>query len=375
MKLTDESRQKFGEALANGINAILGRGQGRAWLTPSQYRRGYVQITESFAGGASAASIFAKKVEALSPAITRCSSNPISFGSDTVYSVGIEFDTSIAEALYSDGKNAVRTFEKDGKKYVVDDSGAAVEVTDPDKYVKTLNQSTGSNLRKVEDLDPLEELKTLVDDAKLALEDIGVDVSLDGDKIVITGDAALVKPTQKALPDPFYGLEDLDGGYNAETGAVEVVIPKFADTRDVTNLRDFLIKAVNIILDIHDQGMYTPEDEWSQALDDADVDPVFASRYAYSGESFVGDDKAKGAVLIKSLAASDFNEAKKVADKLMGDKIAEALMIKIKPKVTESKEAETKKPIILDEESILLDSLHESYLEERAKACSVDTAV
>lgn len=361
MAISNEICQKFSEALCQGVNKLLGKTSGSSWLTPAQCRRGHVQFTESMRGGQRAADIFAKKVEELSPAVTHCGVMPLTYGSPATYSIGISFDPSIVEALYSDGANTVRTFEKGGKKYVLDDSGNAVEVEDPDKYVKNLNQSTGSNLQKKEGAeDILADLRKEVEEANLALDGTGVEVALEGDKITLKGDAALVKPTQSALPDPVFGLEDLEGGYNKDAGAVEVIIPKFADTRDVTNLSDFLTRAVNIILDIFEKGDFTPEDEWGHLLRDAEEDPVMASRYAYAGESFVGDDKAAGAKLIKSLMVTDFNEAKKVAVKLMGPKVAEALMVA--PKIEESKKTETRKPIMLDEETALLDSLHEAHV-------------
>lgn len=328
MNLTDESRQKFGEALAEGIGSILGRASAGSWLTQAQYQAGHVQITEALHGGPSAASYFAKQVEAISPAITGVQVTPISLGNPATYSIGISFDTTKAEAMYSDGKDKFVSVEKGGKKYVVDKDGAAIEVEDPDKFMDTFGKATGSRYQKqaegAEDI--LNSLQSLVDEATVALDGTGVEVTLGDGKISITGDAALVKPTQKALPDPLFGLEDLDGGYNNETGAVEVVIPAYADERDVANLEDFLYKAVNTVLDIFESGDYTEEDEWKRLVRDAEADPAMASRYSYMGESFVAGDKEKSARLVKSLMAVNFEEAKKAAKALMGEKIAEAVV-------------------------------------------------
>ena len=357
MMISDKSRQKFGEALAEGIGALLGRASSGSWLTRAHCLAGHVSITESMRGGTSAANLFAKKVEAISPAITDVQVQPITAGDPATYSIGITFDAHKVEALYSDGKDTMASLEKDGKKYMVGKDGKAVTVEDPDKYVANLNKTTGSRYQKQsEAATVLEGLKKLAEDASTALDGTGVTVSADDDKISIAGDVALVKPTQSALPDPIFGLDDLEGGYNGETGAVEVTIPKFADTRDVANLEDFLYKAVNIVLDLHEKGHYTAEDEWGDLLGEAEADPAYVSRYAYAGESFVGDDKAKGAKLVKSLLVEHFEDAKKVARHLMGEAVAEALVkAPAARKVIESKQA-----IVIDEESAILDMAHES---------------
>lgn len=362
MLISDKSRQQFGEALAKGIGALLKRDSSESWLTEANCLTGHVRITEALSGGPSAASYFAKQVEAISPAITRVTARPISLGEPAAYDIDINFDPKMVESLYSDGKSAIASLEKDGKKYVVGQDGKAVEVEDPDKYVNNLNKTTGSRYQKqAEDVadsdDVVGKLQKIVDEANVALQDTGVEVKLDGDKILLSGDAALVKPTQSALPDPLFGLEDLEGGYNAESGAMEVTIPKFADTRDVANLEEFLYKAVNTILDIVEKGSYTEEDEWSRLLADAEEDPAYASRYSYSGESFVGEDKQKGAKLIKSLMAENFDEAKKVASKLMGEKLAEQLLVApaAKHPINESKQRVT-----IDEEAAILDMAHEA---------------
>ena len=363
MLSSEKSRQKFGEALAKGIGALVKRDASESWLTEANCRTEHVRITEALSGGPSAASYFAKQVEAISPAITRVTTRPVSLGEPAVYDIDISFDSKMVESLYSDGKSAIASLEKDGKKYVVGQDGKAVEVEDPDKYVNNLNKTTGSHYQKQAEGagdgsdDVVGSLQRLVEEANAALQDTGVEARLEGDKIFLTGDAALVKPTQSALPDPLYGLDDLEGGYNTDTGAMEVVIPKFADTRDVANLEDFLYKAVNTILDIVEQGDYTEEGKWARLLADAEEDPVYASRYSYAGDDFVGEDKAKGAKLIKSLMAENFEEAKKVASKLMGEKIAEALMIapKAKKPINESKQR-----VVIDEEAAILDMSHEA---------------
>lgn len=328
MNLTDESCRKFGEALAEGVGSILGRASTGSWLTMDQYRSGHVQITEALHGGPSAASYFAKQAEAISPAITGVQVTPVSLGNPATYSIGISFDAKKAEAMYSDGKDGFVSLEKDGKKYMVGGDGKAVEVEDPDKYIDNLNKTTGSRYQKQSEgaEDILASLQALVDEANVALDGTGVEVSLGNGKISLNGDAALIKPTQKALPDPLFGLEDLEGGYNNSTGAVEVIIPAFTDERDVANLEDFLYKAVNIILDIIEKGDYTEEDEWKRLVRDARADSAYASRYSYMGESFVVGDKAESAKLVKSLMAVNFDEAKKAAKALMGEKIAEAVL-------------------------------------------------
>jgi len=260
----------------------------------------------------------------------------------------------------------VKSFEKDGKKYVVDGDGSAIEVDDPDKFMDALNKTTGSSFKKKEELEnavdtdgfPIE-LDAVIALANDALEGTGVTIANEGGQLLVRGSAELVKPTQEFVPAPYYGADTIDGGYNDETGDLALNIPEYPTDYELEELRSFLVSAVNCIIDnaLCQKADTCEDDEWCAAMEEAEPCESVASQYRFKGESFVGNDKKKVATLVKSLLQEDVNEAKKVATKFMGAEMAEGFTRKYAPeKVVEKHQA------VITDEMALLDRMHESAM-------------
>ena len=181
---------------------------------------------------------------------------PISNGYNATYNVSVEFNPVKAESVYSDGKDNVKTFEKDGKTYVVGSDGNAIPVDDPDKFMDNVNKTTGSSYKKKsEDADQVDmdgfpiELDSVIALANEALDGTGVTIANEGGKLLVRGASELVKPTQEFVPEPYYGADSIDGGYDEETGDLALTIPEYPTEYEIEQLRSFLISAVNCIMD------------------------------------------------------------------------------------------------------------------------------
>lgn len=365
MNFTENAKTKFWADLSNGIKATFGHGIGEAFHI-DQYKSGRFSFTESVTGGAGAVTPLMDKIKASSPVIESVRMTPISNGYNATYNVSVEFDPIKAESVYSDGKNSVKSFEKDGKKYVVDGDGSAIEVDDPDKFMDALNKTTGSSFKKKEELEnavdtdgfPIE-LDAVIALANDALEGTGVTIANEGGQLLVRGSAELVKPTQEFVPAPYYGADTIDGGYNDETGDLALNIPEYPTDYELEELRSFLVSAVNCIIDnaLCQKADTCEDDEWCAAMEEAEPCESVASQYRFKGESFVGNDKKKVATLVKSLLQEDVNEAKKVATKYMGAEMAEGFTRKYAPeKVVEKHQA------VITDEMALLDRMHESAM-------------
>lgn len=365
MNFTENAKTKFWADLSNGIKATFGHGIGEAFHI-DQYKSGRFSFTESVTGGAGAVTQLIDKIKASSPVIESVRMTPISNGYNATYNVSVEFDPVKAESVYSDGKNSVKSFEKDGKKYVVDGDGSAIEVEDPDKFMDALNKTTGSSFKKKEELEnavdtdgfPIE-LDAVIALANDALEGTGVTIANEGGQLLVRGSAELVKPTQEFVPAPYYGADIIDGGYNDETGDLALNIPEYPTDYELEELRSFLVSAVNCIIDnaLCQKADTCEDDEWCAAMEEAEPCESVASQYRFKGESFVGNDKKKVATLVKSLLQEDVNEAKKVATKYMGAEMAEGFTRKYAPeKVVEKHQA------VITDEMALLDRMHESAM-------------
>lgn len=366
MNFTENAKTKFWADLSNGIKATFGHGIGEAFHI-DQYKSGRFSFTESVTGGAGAVTQLIDKIKASSPVIESVRMTPISNGYNATYNVSVEFDPVKAESVYSDGKNSVKSFEKDGKKYVVDGDGSAIEVDDPDKFMDALNKTTGSSFKKKEELEnavdtdgfPIE-LDAVIALANDALEGTGVTIANEGGQLLVRGSAELVKPTQEFVPAPYYGADTIDGGYNDETGDLALNIPEYPTDYELEELRSFLVSAVNCIIDnalCKADTTTCEDDEWCAAMEEAEPCESVASQYRFKGESFVGNDKKKVATLVKSLLQEDVNEAKKVATKYMGAEMAEGFARKYAPeKVVEKHQA------VITDEMALLDRMHESAM-------------
>jgi len=365
MNFTENAKTKFWADLSNGIKATFGHGIGEAFHI-DQYKSGRFSFTESVTGGAGAVTQLMDKIKASSPVIESVRMTPISNGYNATYNVSVEFDPVKAESVYSDGKNSVKSFEKDGKKYVVDGDGSAIEVDDPDKFMDALNKTTGSSFKKKEELEnavdtdgfPIE-LDAVIALANDALEGTGVTIANEGGQLLVRGSAELVKPTQEFVPAPYYGADTIDGGYNDETGDLALNIPEYPTDYELEELRSFLVSAVNCIIDnaLCQKADTCEDDEWCAAMEEAEPCESVASQYRFKGESFVGNDKKKVATLVKSLLQEDVNEARKVATKYMGAEMAEGFTRKYAPeKVAEKHQA------VITDEMALLDRMHESAM-------------
>ena len=365
MNFTENAKTKFWADLSNGIKATFGHGIGEAFHI-NQYKSGRFSFTESVTGGAGAVTQLMDKIKASSPVIESVRMTPISNGYNATYNVSVEFDPVKAESVYSDGKNSVKSFEKDGKKYVVDGDGSAIEVDDPDKFMDALNKTTGSSFKKKEELEnavdtdgfPIE-LDAVIALANDALEGTGVTIANEGGQLLVRGSAELVKPTQEFVPAPYYGADTIDGGYNDETGDLALNIPEYPTDYELEELRSFLVSAVNCIIDnaLCQKADTCEDDEWCAAMEEAEPCESVASQYRFKGESFVGNDKKKVATLVKSLLQEDVNEARKVATKYMGAEMAEGFTRKYAPeKVAEKHQA------VITDEMALLDRMHESAM-------------
>ena len=362
MNFTENAKSKFWSDLSAGIKATFGHSIGEAFHI-DQVKSGRFTFTESVVGGPGTATRRMDKLKGASPVIESVRMTPISNGYNATYNVSVEFDPVKAESHYSDGKNNVKSFEKDGKTYVVDDEGDAIEVKDPDKFMDNLNKTTGSTFKKTaEDLDddgfPVD-LETVIDLANEALEGTGVSIKQEDGRIVMSGGAELVKPTQQYLPEPSYDMDTIDGGYDEETGDLALCIPEYPTDIELEQLRQFLISAVNCVIDnALCKADTCSDDEWCDAMEKAEPCESYVTQYGYKGDAFVGEDKQKVATLVKSLLHENhIEEALKVATKFMGAEMAEGFSRKYAPeKVAEKHE------VVITDEMAMLDKTHETAM-------------
>lgn len=365
MNFTENAKSKFWANLSCGMKSAFGHGIGEAFHI-DQYRKGHITFTEAVSGGPGTITQKMEVLKACSPAIESVRMTPLSGGYNATYSVAVDFDPVKAESVYSDGKTAFASITTGGKNYIVHDDGSATEVDDADKYVAKLNKTTGSNFKKSEDAGPETDtdgipldLDDVVALANVALEGTGVSVEHTDGRIVMSGDSKLVKPAQAYLPTPYYGTDELAGGYDDESGNLEVSVPEFATALDCATLRQFVIDAVNSVFDSINAQDATrcSDDEWCKAMAEAEPDDSYATQYGYKGESFVGGDKRKVATLVKTLMQENIDEARKVATKYMGAEMAEGFMHRYAPE----KKTETHVTAFTDEMEVL-DRIHESAM-------------
>ena len=371
MNFTENAKSKFWADLSAGVKATFGHSLGEAFHI-DQFKSGRFSFTESIVNGSGNVTRFMDSIKKSSPAIESVRMTPITNGYNATYNVSVAFDPIKAESVYSNGKTAMATVDMDGKKYVVDNDGNVVKQVandqEADDYVNNLNKSTNANLKK-EDLEdgntqPVDEdgfpieLDDVISLANDALEGTGVSVTKEDGRLLLKGDADLLRPAQEYLPAPYYGSDAIEGGYNDETGDLEATIPDYPSCYDLEVLRTFLIEAVNCIIDNalcqNDTG---EDDEWISAMAEAEPDDSYVTQYGYKGESFVGNDKQKIATLVKSLMVESVDEARKVAEHHMGKEMAEGFVRKYAvEKVSE------KRNVIIPDEMLALDSIHESAM-------------
>lgn len=378
MNFTENAKSKFWADLSAGIRKTFNHDIGEAFHI-DQYKSGRFTFTESVTGGAGAVIPLIDSLKASSPIIESVRMTPVSQGYNAVYNVSVEFDPMKAESIYSNGQTAMATVDVGGKKFIVDNDGNKIKQVkdeqEADKYIANMNKTTGSNLKKAESADedgfPID-LESVIALANEALEGTDVSVAQEDGKLVLKGSDTVIKPTQEFLPAPYYGADSLEGGYNDDTGAVEVSVPEYLSDYELEALRDFLIKAVNYVIDSTCCSTENCEDdEWCDAMDAAEPDENYVTKYNYKGESFVGNDKKEVATLFKSLLQENVDEAKKMASKFMSAEMVEGFARKYaNAKVVE------KHTVILPEEMALLDRIHESAANRAPeKAIEMDALV
>ena len=378
MNFTEKAKSKFWYDLSEGIKATFGHALGESFHI-DQFKTGRFTFTESVTGGPGAVTLLMDKLKASSPVIESVRMTPISNGYNATYNVSVEFDPVKAESVYSDGKDDIRTIEKNGKTYIVDPDGTAHPIEGSgDEFVDNFNKSTGSRYQKKsesnldEDGFPID-LDSVVALANEALDGTGASIAQEDGNLVIRGEADIVKPTQQYLPEPSYEMDSLEGGYDDETGDLSVAIPDYPSDIELEQLREFLINAVNYIID---NALCTADncsdDEWCEEMDAAEPNENYVTQYGYKGDSFVGESKHKVAVLVKSLLTEGrIEEAKQVATKHMGAEMAEGFARKYGvEKVEESHK------VILPDEMAMLDRLHETAMDRAPeKVVEMDSLV
>lgn len=367
MNFTENAKTKFWADLSAGIKSTFGHSLGEAFHI-DQYKSGRFTFTESVTGGPGAVTRLMDSLKASSPVIESVRMTPISNGYNATYNVSVEFNPVKAESIYSDGKDNVKTITKNGKTYVVDKDGNALEVEDPDKFMDNVNKTTGSSYKKKsEDAEQVDKdgfpiaLDSVIALANDALEGTGVTIANEDGKLLVRGAAELVKPTQEFVPEPYYGADTIDGGYNDETGDLALTVPEYPTDYELEQLRSFLISAVNCIIDnalCSTEKTCSDDDEWCDAMASAEPCESYVHKFGYLGEAFVGNDKKKVATLVKSLLQENrIDDAKAVATKHMGAEMAEGFTRKYAPEKVEEKHQ-----AVITDEMALLDRMHESAM-------------
>ena len=367
MNFTENAKTKFWADLSAGIKSTFGHSLGEAFHI-DQYKSGRFTFTESVTGGPGAVTRLMDSLKASSPVIESVRMTPISNGYNATYNVSVEFNPVKAESIYSDGKDNVKTITKNGKTYVVDKDGNALEVEDPDKFMDNVNKTTGSSYKKKsEDAEQVDKdgfpiaLDSVIALANDALEGTGVTIANEDGKLLVRGAAELVKPTQEFVPEPYYGADTIDGGYNDETGDLALTVPEYPTDYELEQLRSFLISAVNCIIDnalCSADKTCSDDDEWCDAMASAEPCESYVHKFGYLGEAFVGNDKKKVATLVKSLLQENrIDDAKAVATKHMGAEMAEGFTRKYAPEKVEEKHQ-----AVITDEMALLDRMHESAM-------------
>ena len=522
MNFTEKAKSKFWYDLSEGIKATFGHALGESFHI-DQFKTGRFTFTESVTGGPGAVTLLMDKLKASSPVIESVRMTPISNGYNATYNVSVEFDPVKAESVYSNGKDDIRTIEKNGKTYIVDPDGTAHPIEGSgDEFVNNFNKSTGSRYQKksegisnsfkkdadsvfqlvadkladyfndqVPDISSglatgvtydstdnsfeesgnsmvakatmtikvvdsngssLEDLEGSLDDlaedieytieqeffneaeddfedctlditflsssntdsewvrdinvtfkrptgaseskksesnldedgfpidldsvvalANEALEGTGASIAQEDGNLVIRGEADIVKPTQQYLPEPSYEMDSLEGGYDDETGDLSVAIPDYPSDIELEQLREFLINAVNYIIDnALCKADTCSDDEWCKEMDAAEPNENYVTQYGYKGDSFVGESKHKVAVLVKSLLTEGrIEEAKQVATKHMDAEMAEGFARKYGVKKVEESHK-----VILPDEMAMLDRLHETAMDRAPeKVVEMDSLV
>ncbi len=273
------TRNILSQKICEGISAVFGRHTQNPenWLYEQDYVPGRVSVTEHATSARDAMGICTRLEEAIGCGVKVSSTSR----ADESYTFTIDFtaaktmeDAPKNESVYTDGKNAVASIEKDGKKYMVNKDGKAVEVDDPDKYVSNLNKTTGSNFRKAEDL-----IDERIAQAMTALTGTGCTIKREDRLIRVSGaKGATLSKMCEAIPegDDYYGsgIETCNDG-----DCVVVVLP--SEIFGVEELLEFIDKAVVGVLDDADTPEPKDVDSWVGDIENAVPDANMARRLSF----------------------------------------------------------------------------------------------
>lgn len=274
------TRNELSQKICEGIFAVFGRPTQNPenWLYEQDYARGRISVTEHATSARDAMGICNRLEGAIGCGVKVTSTSR----ADESYVFTIDFesaksmaDTPKNESVYTDGKNTVASVEKDGKKYMVDASGNAVQVEDDDKYIANLNKTTGSNYRKAEEL-----LDSRIEQAMLALEGTGCKIAREDRIIRISGaKSETLSGICTHIPDgdEYYG----SGIETDDAGNDSVVVALPGEIFGVEELLDFLDNAVVVVLDDADKPEPKNVDGWKDAIAAATPDPHMARRFAF----------------------------------------------------------------------------------------------
>lgn len=353
------TRIELSQKICEGISTVFGRPTQNPdnWLYEQDFVRGHVAVTEHATSARDAMAICTRLEETIGCGVKVSSTSR----ADESYVFTIDFtgardaapaSAQKSESVYKDGNNTVASIEKDGKKYMVNKDGKAVEVEDPDKYVANLNKTTGSNFRKAEDL-----IDARIEEAMTALTGTGCTIKREDRTIRIKGaKSETLSKICESIPggDDYYGsgFETCDDG-----DCVVVVLP--SEIFGVEELLQFIDKAVVGVLDDADKPEPKDVDSWVGDIEAATPDANMARRLSFM-------KSADGL----ALAMSDEKFAQAVASvrDAYGNDKAEALMTLrfgarkaravIEALGTPAPKADPKKGTSPDAFESLLDNLH-----------------
>lgn len=347
------TRNELSQKICEGIANVFGRitQDPGNWLYAQDYDRGVVSITEHATSAREAMGICRRLEEAIGHGISVSSASR----ADESYVFAIDFESAKSEAVYTDGKDAVASIEKDGKSYMVDRSGKAVEVEDPDRYVANLNRTTGSSYRKAEDV-----LDARLKEAGTALQGTGCRIAREGDCIRVSGPKAeTLSDICGMLPagDDYYG-SGIEAGPD---GADSVVVLLPAEIFGVEELLGFIDKAACAILDAEAIPDPKDSDEWAALIGDAVPDVNMARRLSFmknAGDFVQGLSDGKFAQAIASVRDAYGNDmAEGLLEARLGARRAATI---IESLGAPAPKAAARREISPDAFEALLDGLHSS---------------
>lgn len=353
MHNTLTARTKLAEAISKALEENFGHGLHEKCLSEAEFQMGRFSISETVSHAFLVQESLKSALKKASEAIDHVDITPLgaSLGGPALHRIDFNFDPVKAESVYSDGKDTVISAEKDGKKYIVGKDGKATEVEDPDKYVSNFNKTTGSKYRKIES----KAVEERLDDAITALDGTGCTLGDEDGILCFRGDEDLIKPIQAYIPEPAYGRDGLFGGYNPDTGAVEITLPDFMDEEDEAALLGFIDDAVNAIIAQHEIEYNCSADGWVDSIEEFGEVPEGPLC------GFLG--RSASSAVVKAIAERAPEALAAVASVILGDEAAPGVVAYYMPKSKElePEPVDPEKPVI-DAEMAELDAAHDAIV-------------